>query len=128
MITIVQYYLLLFYLNSQISDWAWTSWYDYGHMGVRDKTKTLLQILWAHIELVKYADTKYMGCSRLCTVIRVTCNNDKSVPTHICTFDMACLITSEIWYTYNWIAEAIAHHTYSGSQKWPSVLHFLIVW
>jgi hypothetical protein len=72
--------------------------------------KTLLQILGAHIELVKYADTKYIGHSRLRTVIRVMHDNDKSVPTHIHTFDAARLIKSEIQYTYSTIAKAIAHH------------------
>jgi hypothetical protein len=69
---------------------------------------SLLQCLGAYIEPVKYADTKYMGRSRLCTV---THDNDKSFPTHIRTFDAARLITSEARYTYNRIAEAIAHHT-----------------
>ena len=69
---------------------------------------SLLQSLGAYIKSVKYTDTKYMGHLRLCTVTR---DNDKSFPTHICTFNVAHLMTSETRYTYNRITEAIVYHT-----------------
>jgi hypothetical protein len=78
---------------------------------VGGRIKTLLPILVAHIKLVKYVDTKYIGCLRLHTVIRVTHDNDKSVLTHICTIDTVRLITSEIQYTYSTIAKAITHQS-----------------
>jgi hypothetical protein len=100
-------------------------------MGVGGRIKTLLPILGAHIKLVKYADTKYIGCLRLCTVIRVMHDNDKSVLTHIHTIDAARLITSEIRYTYSTIVKAITHqsktvqHTIKAMPKGFYSINFL---